>query len=1002
VTADYERIRDENIARYGWDTAVLDLLGQLYSERTQFIFELIQNAEDAGATELAFELFEDRLEVKHDGRPFTEADVRGVCGVGQSGKTGDLTKIGEFGIGFKSVYAYTTTPRVHSSGEHFRIEKYVRPFPVDPPDEATPGTLFVFPFDHDTVPAAVAAAEISAALNKIELGTLLFLRNIERVRTGGFQVADSVLERTVVSRTVVSRTAVSRTASSRHVTLVKGRRAEEWFVWHRRLGDLGLPAHQVEIAFQADVTGGERRLVKRDGSPLVVFFPTQKETFLGFLVQGPYRTTPARDNVPEHDPSNQALVRETAGLLTEVLRELRDDGLLTADVLRTLPLDTARFPPGAMLRPLFDSVRAALAADELIPVAGGGYGAAAELRLASDAGLRALLRPDQLGLLCGADRPLAFVDESTTEDQSPDLWRYLRDEIGIDEVTPEAVVARAASEFLVQQSDAWISRLYEFLHQRPALWRAPRFPDEPPGPARTRPIIRLEDGRHVAPFAAGDNPAAYLPGPAATGLPTVRRAVAAVPAARQFLEALKFTEPDVVAEVLDSILPRYLRLDIADLDPAQHDADLECVVRALAEAAAGRRQRLLEQVRQTAFLVGENAATGERRLMTPTVLYQRTKYLEIYLDGNPDAWFSGDAYGPWLVQLRGMGVRDEVEVRARNTNQAGYVVIADEFARHERGLDGFDPGAEIDGLDFALRHPGAARSEYIWNVLLVPNRHLVAGAVEKSVRQGFMDSSRDDIRSAIGLAATDSAWLPGPDGAFHQPAELQLDDLPPTYQRDEVLAKALGMSQQVVAEASRQLGIPPGVLWGLSAHPDLVATVERELRKRSAASGSPGTDQDGHDGGPGASGNSDLPGHAELRDGPDHLAQEIHHGADVVEHHPQRLLAQIGNDEAGAGGELRGPPRAATPAGRDRPGDDFTELGITVRTDLLSQERSARPQHPGDLVPARVHWVTADHQVEGSRPEGQSGIIRSSADRPGPAGPQPCGPRAADSVARTR
>ena len=86
MPADYQRIREENIARYGWDTAVLDLLGQLYSERTHFIFELIQNAEDAGATELAFELFEDRLELRHDGRPFTEADVRGVCGVGQSDK----------------------------------------------------------------------------------------------------------------------------------------------------------------------------------------------------------------------------------------------------------------------------------------------------------------------------------------------------------------------------------------------------------------------------------------------------------------------------------------------------------------------------------------------------------------------------------------------------------------------------------------------------------------------------------------------------------------------------------------------------------------------------------------------------------------------------------------------------------------------------------------------------------------------------------------------------
>ena len=56
MPADYEQIRDENVARYGWDTAVLDLLGHLYSERTHFIFELIQNAEDAGATRLEFEI----------------------------------------------------------------------------------------------------------------------------------------------------------------------------------------------------------------------------------------------------------------------------------------------------------------------------------------------------------------------------------------------------------------------------------------------------------------------------------------------------------------------------------------------------------------------------------------------------------------------------------------------------------------------------------------------------------------------------------------------------------------------------------------------------------------------------------------------------------------------------------------------------------------------------------------------------------------------------------
>ena len=252
-------------------------------------------------------------------------------------------------------------------------------------------------------------------------------------------------------------------------------------------------------------------------------------------------------------------------------------------------------------------------------------------------------------------------------------------------------------------------------------------------------------------------------------------------------------------------------------------------------AAAGRREELLERLRQTAFLIGENAATGEQRLMPPPGLYQRSKELEVYFDGNPDAWFAGDRYGPWLAQLRGMGVRQAVEVRARTPNQLGYVVITVEFGRNERGLDGFDPGAEIDGLDFALAPPGHARSEYVWNVLLAPNRRLVAGVVETiGAARRSRESSQESVRSAIAAVAEREAWLPGRDGMFRRPAELSLDDLPPTYTRDEGLAQALGMLQPVVAQAARRLGIPPEVLWGLSVHPDLVAMVERELAARTA------------------------------------------------------------------------------------------------------------------------------------------------------------------------
>jgi hypothetical protein len=747
MPADYGRIREENIARYGWDTAVLDLLGHLYSDRTHFIFELIQNAEDAGATSISFDVHDDRLEVRHDGRPFSEADVRGVCGVARSTK--DLTSIGKFGIGFKAVYAYTTTPRIYSGDEAFRIENYVRPHGVDPvgADLLKPGdTLFVFPLE-----TAADADEIRAAVRALDPDSFLFLRNLR------FGLNN------------------------------------RWRVFRRPVG-----AHHVEIAFRA-----EPAIVPCASSPLYVYLPTQKETFLGFLVQGPYRTTPARDNVGEHDPDNQALVRETAVLLGDALRQLRDEELLTVDALAALPIDPARFAPGSFWRPVFEAARDALATEDLIPVAGGGYGQAAEVRLTADPELRELF---------GDGNPYRFVPGAI----APALYAYLRDEVGIAEVTgADLTGAGIDAEFLAAQSDEWMIGFYRYILRDLDAWRS-------------RPVIRLEDGTQVEPAVA------YLPGPQHSpervgGFPTVRRALAANPSARALLDALGLTTPDVVDEVLQLVLPKY------DQElPDDHDADLVLIMRALEEAPAARRQLLDEWLQDTAFLLGENASSaagtgGEQRLLRPGELYQRSRGLETYFGGNPDVWFAADRYGPWRRQLREMGVREAVAVWARTPDLFGHVLLADDFARHQRGLDGFDPDAEIDGLAFALAHPSHARSEYVWNAVLAPNHRLVAGLVETSVRDGFVDATRESIGSAISEAAGREAWLPAPDGSFRRPAELSLADLPPTFAQDENLARALGLAQPVVAQAARQLGIPAGLLWALSARPDLIDLLRGEL-----------------------------------------------------------------------------------------------------------------------------------------------------------------------------
>ena len=182
MPSDYDRIRAENIREYGEGTRHLSFLGRLYTDRTHFIFELLQNAENAGATKILFDLFEGRLEVKHDGRLFDEMDVRGVCGVGEGTKAEDLTQIGKFGIGFKSVYAFTSAPEVHSGDEHFRIEHYVRPYQSDIIKPDSPWTtLFIIPFNAQNINPENAYQEIANRISNLSSRTLLFLRNIREV-----------------------------------------------------------------------------------------------------------------------------------------------------------------------------------------------------------------------------------------------------------------------------------------------------------------------------------------------------------------------------------------------------------------------------------------------------------------------------------------------------------------------------------------------------------------------------------------------------------------------------------------------------------------------------------------------------------------------------------------------------------------------------------------------------------------------------------------------------
>lgn len=90
--------------------SLLQLSTGIYTEPERFVYELLQNAVDAFADtkndtlEILIKVEHNKFYFLHNGKPFDEKDVEGVCDVGNGTKSNDKRKIGYKGIGFKSVF----------------------------------------------------------------------------------------------------------------------------------------------------------------------------------------------------------------------------------------------------------------------------------------------------------------------------------------------------------------------------------------------------------------------------------------------------------------------------------------------------------------------------------------------------------------------------------------------------------------------------------------------------------------------------------------------------------------------------------------------------------------------------------------------------------------------------------------------------------------------------------------------------------------------------------
>lgn len=810
MASNYETITENNIKCLGTDTSSRSSQVSMYSDFTHFIFEILQNADDYGATEISFDLSFDRLEIVHNGDPFISENVKAISYFGKSTSREDLVKAGRFGLGFKSVFAFTATPAIHSGDEHFEIYDLYKLRAIKcPEDFPVAKTKIILPFDHlerkpnyvdNSISPKMAYKRISERLEQLDIETLLFTLNIREIQW-----------RTKDKKGHYLREDESEIQNEiRKTTITDGINLDKYLIFSRQV----IPpkdqfkevekCRPVDLAFKLD----EHNSIVYTKRHLTVLFETKEETHAGFIINGLFRTPPHRETVNSGDSFNQFLMSEISVLLVKALNYLSSHNLLTVEVLKTLPIQSDDFPIGSIFLPIFEDVKKALQNQPLLPSDDGKYVCAKQAKLARGAELRELLKEDQLKALFEVDETVAWISGEITYDKTRPLRDYLLNELGVEEIDAEAFARKITERFIEKQSDDWVVQFYQFLIGQEALWRESRSRGDTEGLLRKKPIIRTQDGRHMMPNSGN----IYLPPETGeTNFMVVKREIVADEDAREFLRKLGIEKIDIIVEIIEEILPKYCNNETQTLSKEDHQEHIEKIVQAVKTDSQVKRDKLMSALKETPFIRAINLE-GLQAYKMPSEVYFCSDDLKLYFRGCSDAWFLDDI--ECLDLWKELGIEDKVrEKRSIDKDNYGNVRLPHYWNRgpkHQRGLKGFDPDFSIDRLDVVLKQePSVDRARLIWNKLVIPNSSFIRGIVEKSGYQNFSSPTKsEEYFSKFGELLAKNRWLPNQKGEFFYPIDLSLEDLPDEFDRNHQLAQQLNMKSDVLKAALEDAGIP--------------------------------------------------------------------------------------------------------------------------------------------------------------------------------------------------
>ena len=325
----------------------------------------------------------------------------------------------------------------------------------------------------------IAYQDIAGKIRNLTADTLLFTKSLEEINWDTVDETGHYWRDTISINDRAKEVCINASASDQHSYLI----FDHPIFW---LDEKGIKKEHrpVQIAFGLDKQRNKGGVIKKiPNAKLFVFFPTTKETHVGFILQGPYRTNPPRENVFPDDEFNKHLVNKTAKLLTESLNQLKELNLLNLETLSILPIYQAEFEKG-IFEPIYLEFCETLRTTPLLPKRYGGYATANESRLARGAKLADVFDDDQLGKLFGREK-LEWLDTSLTINNYPDLHRFLTDLVDDIEITPDILALQLTAEFLQNQSIEWLIKFALYAEKRTDK-------------IKQCPFVRLESGDQVS------------------------------------------------------------------------------------------------------------------------------------------------------------------------------------------------------------------------------------------------------------------------------------------------------------------------------------------------------------------------------------------------------------------------------------------------------------------------------------------------------------------------